>query len=299
MNLKALIEKRNALIADMKSLCDKATAETRAMTTEEQTDYDAKKAEVEALNKTIRSIEEQNTLNLNSAKSDGTATDKEQAETRAFENYLRTGQIVETREDVNLTKGDNGAVIPATIANKIIRKVIDICPIYQMATRYTLAGTLSIPYYDEGTQAISMAYATEFTDLASTSGKFLSIELKGYLAGALSKVSRSLINNSQFDIVSYVINEVSVSAAKWGYTLFGKPVYTTDSVSAIASEKTAIYYGDMSGLAVKTSEDVSIQILNEKYATQHAVGVIAWVEIDAKVENAQKIAALKMKKAGG
>lgn len=139
MNLKALIEKRNALIADMKSLCDKATAETRAMTTEEQTDYDAKKAEVEALNKTIRSIEEQNALNLNSAKSDGTATDKEQAETRAFENYLRTGQIVETREDVNLTKGDNGAVIPATIANKIIRKVIDICPIYQMATRYTLA----------------------------------------------------------------------------------------------------------------------------------------------------------------
>ena len=383
MNLKALIEKRNALIADMKSLCDKATAETRAMTTEEQTDYDAKKAEVEALNKTIRSIEEQNALNLISAKSDGTATDKEQAETRAFENYLRTGQIIETREDVNLTKGDNGAVIPATIANKIIRKVIDICPIYQMATRYTLAGTLSIPYYDEGTQAISMAYATEFTDLASTSGKFLSIELKGYLAGALSKVSRSLINNSQFDIVSYVINEVSIAAAKWienqlingtaskidglaagvkqvvttasataitadelidlqetipdvyqdnacwimnkatrtairklkdnegryilnpdatakwGYTLFGKPVYTTDSVSAIASEKTAIYYGDMSGLAVKTSEDVSIQILNEKYATQHAVGVIAWVEIDAKVENAQKIAALKMKKAGG
>lgn len=228
-----------------------------------------------------------------------------------------------------------------------------------------------------------MAYATEFTDLASTSGKFLSIELKGYLAGALSKVSRSLINNSQFDIVSYVINEVSIAAAKWienqlingtaskidglaagvtqvvttasataitadelidlqetipdvyqdnacwimnkatrtairklkdnegryilnpdatakwGYTLFGKPVYTTDSVSAIASEKTAIYYGDMSGLAVKTSEDVSIQILNEKYATQHAVGVIAWVEIDAKVENAQKIAALKMKMAGG
>ena len=383
MNLKALIEKRNALIADMKSLCDKATAETRAMTAEEQTDYDAKKAEVEALNKTIRSIEEQNALNLNSAKSDGTATDKEQAETRAFENYLRTGQIVETREDVNLTKGDNGAVIPTTIANKIIRKVIDICPIYQMTTRYTLAGTLSIPYYDEGTQVISMAYATEFTDLASTSGKFLSIELKGYLAGALSKVSRSLINNSQFDIVSYVINEVSIAAAKWienqlingtaskidglaagvtqvvttasataitadelidlqetipdvyqdnacwimnkatrtairklkdnegryilnpdatakwGYTLFGKPVYTTDSVSAIASEKTAIYYGDMSGLAVKTSEDVSIQVLNEKYATQHAVGVIAWVEIDAKVENAQKIAALKMKKAGG
>ena len=381
MGLKALIEKRNTLIAGMKKLCDKATAETRAMTTEEQSSYDAIKAEVESLNKTIRSIEEQNVLNLNTAKPENATTDKEQAETRAFENYIRTGQINETRADVNLTKSDNGAVIPATIANKIIRKVIDICPIYQMATRYTLDGTLSIPYYDESSQAISMAYATEFTDLTSTSGKFLSIDLKGYLAGALSKVSKSLVNNSKFDIVSYVINEVAIAAAKWiesqlingtaskidglaagvtqtvttasataitadelidlqetipdvyqdnavwimnkatrtairklkdsegryilnpdatakwGYTLFGKPVYTTDSVSAIASEKTAIYYGDMSGLAVKTSEDVSIEVLREQFATQHAVGVIAWVEIDAKVENAQKIASLKIKKA--
>lgn len=113
----------------------------------------------------------------------------------------------------------------------------------------------------------------------------------------MNKATRTAIRKLKDNEGRYILNPDAT--AKWGYTLFGKPVYTTDSVSAIASEKTAIYYGDMSGLAVKTSEDVSIQILNEKYATQHAVGVIAWVEIDAKVENAQKIAALKMKKAGG
>ena len=66
---------------------------------------------------------------------------------------------------------------------------------------------------------------------------------------------------------------------------------------AMAAGKTAIYYGDMSGLAVKLSEDVAIEVLREKFATQHAIGVVGWIEIDAKVENAQKIAKLIMKSA--
>ena len=57
--------------------------------------------------------------------------------------------------------------------------------------------------------------------------------------------------------------------------------------------KTIIYYGDMSGLAVKVSEDMNIEILRERFATQHAIGVVGWLEMDAKVENEQKIAKLK------
>ncbi len=59
--------------------------------------------------------------------------------------------------------------------------------------------------------------------------------------------------------------------------------------------KTAIYYGDFSGLAVKITEQINIEVLREKFATQHAIGIVAWLEMDAKMENAQKIAALKMK----
>lgn len=51
----------------------------------------------------------------------------------------------------------------------------------------------------------------------------------------------------------------------------------------------------MSGLAVKLTDNVSIEILHEKYATQHALGIVGWVEIDAKIENAQKVAKLVMK----
>ena len=40
-----------------------------------------------------------------------------------------------------------------------------------------------------------------------------------------------------------------------------------------------------------------LKVLQEKYATQHAVGVVAWFEFDAKVTDSQKMAVLTMKSA--
>lgn len=333
--------------------------------------------QVKALDSTIEKLERARDLKLNV-----TSTEKhedlkqEELEERAFAAYIR-GEVLEERAG-EMTKTDNGAVIPKTIANRIIKKVEDICPIYKMATRYNVKGTLSIPYYAADGNTIRMAYAEEFKSLTSTSGKFTNIELTGYLAGALSKVSKSLANNSQFDIVSFVVNEMSESIARFleaellhgtdakveglkgvtlsvetaaasavtmdeiimlkdkvkdafqakavfimnsatrtalrllkdgngrylmqdditspfGTTLLGKPVYVSDQMDGMEAGKTAIYYGDLSGLAVKLSEDASVQVLQERYADEHAIGVIAWMEFDAKVENAQKIVKLVMK----
>lgn len=377
-DLKSLTEQRAELVQQMKDLTSTAETEKRAFSPEEDTQFDELDKKVKALDSTISKLERARDLKLNTTSTEKRGELKqEELEERAFEAFIR-GETLQERADVNLTTGANGAVIPSSIAQKIIKKVYDICPIYQLATRYNVGGTLSIPYYDEDTQSIEMAYATEFQDLESTSGKFGSIELKGFLAGALSKVSKSLVNNSQFDIVSFVVTAmaeaiskwiesellngtadkveglssvtqvVKASAAatvkadelidlqeaipdayqggaiwimnkatrtairklkdndgnyilnkdatsRWGYTLFGKDVYTSDSMEAMAAGKTAIYYGDMSGLAVKLSEDVSIEVLREKFATQHAIGVVGWIEIDSKVENAQKIAKLVMK----
>ena len=380
MNLKQLIEAKNAKVESMNAILLKMGTENRAeMTEEEKNSFDALEAEIRSLNETIQRVETARSMDVKvPADEKKTETeDRAAQEELAFADYIR-GTVSENRADVNLTSGDNGAIIPSSIANKIIKKVYDICPIYQLATRYNVGGTLNIPYYDESTQSITMAYATEFAELESTSGKFTSIELKGFLAGALSKVSKSLVNNSQFDIVNFVIAAMADSiskwiekellngttdkvsglstvtqsittasataitadeliglqetvpdvyqgaavwimnkttrtairklkdgqgnyllqkdaTARWGYTLFGKDVYTSDNMSGIAATKTAMYYGDMSGLAVKLSEDVSIEVLREKFATQHAVGVVAWIEIDSKVENAQKIAKMVVK----
>ena len=302
-------------------------------------------------------------------------------EEKAFENYVRGFVTRDTETD--LTKSDNGAVIPATIANKIIKKVYDICPILERSSKYNVKGTLTIPYYDEASPAdhITVAYADEFSALTSHVGKFTStVSLTGFLAGALVKVSRSLINNSQFDIVAHVIDlmaehiarfiekelligttspsakvtgmstltnavtAASTSAitadeiiklhdkvkdryqsnaiwimspstrtalrllkdemgryllqddisAPFGVNLLGKPVYVSDNMPEIAAGAAVVYYGDFKGLATKFSENINIQVLRERFADEHADGVIGWFDFDSKVEDQQKLAKLVM-----
>ena len=63
---------------------------------------------------------------------------------------------------------------------------------------------------------------------------------------------------------------------------------------AIASAAKAILYGDYAGLSVNMRENIEVQILVEKYATMHAVGVVSWFEFDSKVTDSQQLATLVM-----
>lgn len=378
MNLKKYLEMRDAKSAEMKALIETAKTEERAMNSEEIAKFDALETEIKELDATIKALQSERELDQNvPAAEDEVEQTEERAldtEERAFENFLRG---VENRADAPMTKGDNGAVIPTSIANKIIEKVVEISPIFHDAERFNVGGTLQIPYYDETTGDITMGYADEFTDGESTSGKFLNITLTGYLARAITDISKSLINNSQFDIVNFVINRMAQSiarfiegellngtsgkvaglaagvtkgitaasksaitadelidlqesvpdvyqsgayfimnratraairklkdgqgnyllnrdfSARWGYTLLGKDVYTSDNMAKIGEAgKNVVYYGDMTGLAVKVSEDINIEVLREAKARQHVVEVLGFVEFDGKVQNAEKIAKL-------
>lgn len=379
-DLKKLSERRVELMARLEGMVSTCQMETRAFNEEERASYSKILDEVRSIDATLDAAEQGQALSQverRAAAAEETHT-QEELENRAFECYVRgIAPELETREAVNMTVGDNGAVIPTGIANKIIGMVKEISPLYQRATHYNVGGNLTIPSYDESTQKITMAYATEFTALTSTSGKFTSISLSGFLAGALTKVSISLVNNSKFDIVSYVIRKMaeavaewienelingtaskieglskvtaSVTAAaataitsdelidlqesipdalqanciwvmsratrkairklkdgdgnyllnkdatsKWGYSLFGHDVYVSQSMPDMAAGKRAVLYLDPTGLAVKISEEPSVQVLREKFADEHAVGVICWMEVDSKVENKQKVAVLAM-----
>lgn len=379
MKYKQLIEKRNALIEEMEKMVEACETETRAFNEDENKRYEEITKELNDLDATLKAADElDEKRSYQPIEKPDETKDRAELEERAFENYIRGTLDLETRADVNLTKSDNGAVIPSSIANKIIEKVKEMSPLFAMATHYNVGGTLTIPSYDESTQKITMAYATEFTTLDSTSGKFTSISLTGFLAGARSLVSKSLVNNSQFDLVPFVVRKMAEAAAywienqlingttskieglskvpasvtaasatavtadelidlqetipdvyqggciwmmskatrtairklkdgqnnyllnkdatsRWGYTLFGKDVYISDNMPDMAAGKRAILYLDCTGLAVKLTETPSVEVLREKYADQHAIGVICWMELDSKVENAQKIAVLAMK----
>ena len=376
MNIKGLDERRIDLKGQLEALLDTAKQEERAMTSEEINKFDELEQEIVNIDKTIEREEKRNTMENTEIKKDVTI---EERDVNAFADYIRNAVTgMESRAETTLAKGDNGAVIPKTIVKKIMEKVEDISPIYKLATKYNIAGIVNVPKEDNTSDTITVAYATEFTELESHSNKFATIELTGYLYGALTKISKSLLRNSNFDLTNWVVNKMAKkiakfiegelingtsakvsgiigsydadnmkialakastinadelidlqelvpdeyqadciwvmnratrkairklkdgqgnyllekdSTSKWGYRLMGNDVYCSDNISALGTaSKPVVMYGDFSGLAVKEGEKSEIQVLTERFATQHAIGVVAWGELDAKVEDTQKIA---------
>lgn len=389
VSVKGLEEKKNDLIERAESILNDAETNKRELTDDEAQELAEIRDDVRKIKEALKiadelkddkkMVKEDNNVPANQDDKNKEAEQKanEEAETRAFDAYLRN-RVEHQRNAVNLTKGANGAVIPVTIAKKIISKVYNICPILERSTQYNVKGKIVVPYYDEDTSTITVAYANEFEELVSDVGAFDKIELDGFLAGALTLVSRSLINNTDFNLVDFVVEKMAYAVKRFiehelligtsgkvtglstltngitagsataitadevvqlhdsikddfqenaiwlmspatrtalrklksttgyyllnddlsspfGATILGKPVYVSDNMPDMEAGNVAIYYGDMRGLATKFSENIEIEVLREKYATQHAVGVVAWLEFDSKVEDNQKIAKLTMK----
>lgn len=377
MNEKELIEKQNDLMTRADELFNKAKTEKRELTPDEMQELAEIRDDIRRIKEALgldRDFKELKKNACDTKKRSVEELEQEDNDVKAFENYVR-GFVVHERAG-ELTKANNGAVIPTTIVNRIIKKVYDISPILERSSKYNVKGNLDIPFYPaDGTTNINVAYQTEFEELESSTGNFSSINLTGFLAGALTLISRSLINNAQFDIVGFVVDEMAYQIARFiegellngtdekveglsglentmesaettgfsgddlidvqalvkdvyqkdaiwimsvatrtsirklkddmgryllqddisspfGKKLLGKDVYVSDNMPA-----GKIYYGDMSGLATKMSEDINIEVLREKFATKHAYGVIGWFEFDSKVENEQKIASLTLKTA--
>ena len=379
-NLKALMERREELRQNMETLVNTADTECRAMTEEETAQFDAAESEIRAIDATIE--REERTRGVSNLPAPTDAEERAAAEESAFVDYVM-GRVSELRAgEQNLTMANNGAIIPTSIADRIVTAVRDRCPILSGATIYRVNGTLKVPVWGKAntTHDIAVGYQTEFTELTADSGKFTSIDLSGYLAGALTLIGNSVENNSVFNVTDFIINQMAeeialflekellngtsgkatgalstptaVTAAsataitadelielqaqvkqvyqanacwtmapetftslkklkdsngryllqddvtgEFPYRLLGKPVYLSDNMPKLAAGASAVLYGDYSGLSVNLREDISIQVLREKYATQHAIGVVAWFEFDSKVTDSQKLAVLNMKSA--
>lgn len=370
-NLKALKEQRAAKHASLTALIDKADQEQRAMNAEETTEFETLENEIRAIDATIAAAERARGIEPMPTAT-GSNEERAKAEERAFVDYIR-GTVREMRADGDkLELANNGAIIPTSIANRIIKEVKDRCPILQMATVYSVKGTLKIPVWGANeNDKIAVGYSDDFEELTANTANFTSVDLGGFLAGALVLIGRRLQNNGAFDVTSFIVSQMAEEISAWlegellngsgseaaqgltkttnvltaagaavtadelvalqakvkqvyqanavwtmhpdtfvaikqlkdankhyllqddytsefPYRLLGKPVYLSDNMP-----KTDVLYGDYSALSVNIRENISIEVLREKYATQHALGVVAWVEFDSRVTDNQKIAVLR------
>jgi HK97 family phage major capsid protein len=212
--MKTLIEKRNALLDEMDGIVNKASQETRAFSEEENARFEAIKAEIAGIDKTLAAAEESRKLEKVIVKDPEQRSAEEtrkleiEKEERAFVEFVREGRAT------NLPQGTNGVVIPKTISNRIIDKVKNLSPILSKATIYEIEGALSIPVYDY-TQHTTAYQGTEFTAITASAGTFTSVDLNGFVIGSLALISKKLVNNSQIDVLPFIINEISKSIANF------------------------------------------------------------------------------------
>lgn len=381
--MKALLEKKNSLIDEMEGLLNKAKTEVRSFTEEEDSRIEEIKKEIRGLEKLIADKEEFRALSKEEIKAEkGTEEmSKEERQLEIIEKEERQFiEAVRNNELRDFSAGQNGKIIPVSIANDVITKVVELCPILSLSTVYNVAGELRLPKYVEGGTPIAAAYATEFQDLTETTGTFDTIDLKNQIVGVLVKISKSLLNRADFDVRSFIVNEIAKKIAEFlekemlvgkttnriegaikttnevvtaannkitadeiidlqmklptvyqqnavfvmhkdvlkelrklkdatgnyilqpdfrapfGWTILGRPVHLSDNMDKeITTGKEVILYADFSGYAVKMTNSVEIQLLQEKYAAQYALGIVSYVELDAKIADEQKIAKLKIK----
>lgn len=387
--MKKLYEKKNSLLNEMEEILNKAKEETRSFTEEEKSRVEEIKSEIRGLEQVIANEEELRSFdksNITRATDNSEKTTEERQQEEVEKEERQFIDAVATGEIRNLTAGNNGGIIPVTIASDIIDTVKELCPLLDHADIYHVAGELRLPKFkatssnaDGVATPIAASYVNEFTELTESTAQFETINLTNQIIGVLVKMSKSLLNRANFDVRSFIVNKVAKTiveflekemlianegkiqgainttnevvaanqdkfdttdlvdlqmaipsayqkncmwimhkdilkalrklktadgqfilnadvTAPFGYTILGKPVYLSDSMPKnIAAGQNVMLYMDASGYAVKMTKSMEIQMLMEKYATQYAVGICAYVEIDAKIADENKIARLKMK----
>lgn len=368
MKLKELIESRNEKIEKIKEF--KTIAETRAITEEETTSYDELTREITELDKRIEILE---------------AKEREFVETEV-EKLDISQELREFLKNPNLSlrafgsgTGNNfkfseaGAVVPQTLSDRIIEKILQESNILPLLTRYNLTGELLIPKFDAST--ITINFYDEFAETIESNAKFTNIKLSTFRISGLIRISKKLISNVKFDIEGFLTNKIAeqfrlfleksvvqgatgkfdslfhaeatntlelakkdewsindlidlqtklptVHQAKavfvmnkdtlnilrklqdkegryyvlpdvtrgFGFTILDTSIQVTDFAPT-----GQVLYANVSEYGLAVSEEMNIQVLNELYATQHAVGINIHGQFGGKITDEQAFALLKNK----
>ena len=379
MPIKKLKEDRAKLINKARAIIDSANAEQRQLTAEERTEFDSLKQQVEDISGDINRMISAKEFSEDPIDSYG-GTDPLDKNIIARDVHSVAAMLrARANGDVsnaNFGTSNNPYLIPTTIADRIERRVAELAPIYNLATKYNRRGTFVIPVIDTSTDNVTVAYSTEFVAPDPHAPATSKVELNDFQFSALAKISIALIDGTDIEIVDqfveYVAEQVAIfenhesivgtanksagicgsyDSTNMAVTLADKDEITGDSLKQVkmmlpsfarkdarylmnpdtlmkiallkdgegrylfdvdndklcglpvetdenmpklgTNSKDVVFCGDFSGLAMKKAVPNRIQILDQPYAAEGALGILAIGYIDAAVSNKQKIAGIR------
>lgn len=204
MNLKAYREKLNSLLAEAQGILNTAAEQTRAMTEQENSEYNSKMADYDAMKRTYDElVKDRSMLTPKEPQNTDTAAEDMAA-------YIRSkGQTV-TRA---MTSTGSGAIIPTKIADMIVAKVHEISPLAGRVMTYYAKGNLVVPQIGFKDDAITLTYTADGDAVAEKDAQFNGVTLKNNVFACIVRISEKMIADTDFDVVGYVVTYVAEKIA--------------------------------------------------------------------------------------
>lgn len=267
---KAIIENRNEVYDNYVAIVNNALTEGRALTDEEKDQVAEYRAQLEAFDATIDEARKLKMKKFTTADGATVTVDTEAAARQAQDikdmaDYIRFKKDVLNTATQMKTSG-NGAVIPTTIADRIIDKVKEYSPLYRLAHKYYEIGELKIPVVDTSTDDVTIDFVSDEMDTPDSHvNGFTSITLGGYVYRSIAVISKKMVNNAAFDIVTWMITYFAKKIAYFfEKTLIGSASadvkgiigsYDTTNMKVVTASKSAVTFDELIDLQEKVVQE--------------------------------------------
>lgn len=258
-----LREQRAKLFKEAREILDTAEAEKRDLTAEEAEKYDRIMADIDKLEKDIERYERMEQLEKEFRTSDKEPikpavnsrdsqinTEYRDAFWKAMRQSVNALDANEFRSLKIGTAADGGYLVPTEFEKQLIDALAEQNIMRKLARVITTASDRKIPVVASHGTAVWLGEEGTFTESAD---QFNQVTLSAYKVGTLIKVSEELLNDSAFDLASYLANEFARRIGETEESAFvagdgnGKPtgVITSAQVGVTTAVNNAITFDEI------------------------------------------------------
>lgn len=204
--LKALVEKRNAMLNELDGIATAVETEVRGLNETETNRISELQGEISKMDEAIKFAESRSNSTKIEDVEERELEQNMEFEVRAVEQFLRN-QTGEELRAVTVASDPGKLTIPTHLSNLIIEKLYEVAPIFSRTRNFTpVAGVLEVlREQDHGTAG----FVGELTDLQTSEFAMDKITLRQKRAGTAIELSQHIINDSGIDVVNYAIGLLS------------------------------------------------------------------------------------------
>ncbi len=196
--MKNLVEKRNALIEEMEAMLNTADTEVRAINEEELARIEAIKADIGAIDNTIKTKEEARSLERLEKVEDKNMRNTE------IRQLLVAGAEVEVRNG-EVTNANVGTEKTEFLAG-VVEKVADISPLFAKANKINTSSTSAVTV--QGTKLPKFVKMSELAEYTKAQATFEEKILRADKYGLAVVVSDECLEDAHFDLEGQITSQL-------------------------------------------------------------------------------------------